>query len=130
MRIEHTGFPVGDPLQVAPWYCAHLGFRVARQMKTSPFTTFLVDASGHSMVEMYNNPAVAVPDYRSMNPLLLHVAFAVDDEPIAQVRDRLLAAGATIVTDLTTTAGGDQLVMLRDPWGLAIQLVQRKAALT
>jgi uncharacterized glyoxalase superfamily protein PhnB len=75
------------------------------------------------MVEIYNNPRVRTPDYWVMDPLLLHLAFSSDD-PAAD-RDRLVAAGATIVEDFVTTAAGDGLVMLRDPWGFAIQLVRR-----
>jgi glyoxylase I family protein len=58
-----------------------------------------------------------------MDPLLLHVAFMVDD--VAAVRQKLIAAGATPVDEITTTPAGDQLTMLRDPWGLAIQFVHR-----
>jgi uncharacterized glyoxalase superfamily protein PhnB len=75
------------------------------------------------MVEFYNNPKVTAPDYSTMDPLLVHIAF-VSTDPAAD-RDRLLAEGATIAEDFTTTPAGDNLVMLRDPWGLAIQLVQR-----
>lgn len=129
MKIEHTGFPVQDPPAVAAWYCTHLGFRIARRVAERPWTTFLVDAAGHGTLEIYNNPAAPVPNYAGMDPLLLHIAFDVESEPISALRDRLLAAGATIARDLVMTAGGDNLIMLRDPWGLAIQLVQRKEAL-
>jgi uncharacterized glyoxalase superfamily protein PhnB len=40
-------------------------------------------------------------------------------------RDRLVSAGATVVEDLTTSPVGDLLVMLRDPWAFAFQLVKR-----
>jgi glyoxylase I family protein len=129
MKIEHVGYMVKDPIQVAAWYCQNLGFRVARGMETSPFTHFLVDSSGEGMVEIYNNPAASVPDYASMDPLVFHVAFAVGDEAIETVRDRLLGAGAVIYSDVVVTPAGDQLVMLRDPWGMAIQLTHRKEAM-
>lgn len=125
MKIEHVGYMVLDPINVTSWYCQHLGFQVARSMQTTPFTHFLVDSSGAVMVEIYNNPAASVPDYATMDPLVLHLAFSVDDEPIEDVRDRLLAAGATLYSDLLVTPAGDQLVMLRDPWGMAIQLAKR-----
>ncbi len=128
MRIEHAGFQVEDPPAVATWYCQHLGFRIARQMATRPWTTFLMETWGDGMIEIYNNPAAPVPDYRALDPLLLHLAFDVEHEDILAVRDRLLAAGATIARDVVTTGAGDRLVMLRDPWGLAIQLVERKEA--
>jgi glyoxylase I family protein len=126
MKIEHIGTMVQDPIQVAQWYCQNLGFRVARGMQVSPFTTFMVDASGNGMLEIYNNPAARVPDYASMDPLLFHVAFDIGSETIETVRDRLLAAGATLYSDLALTPAGDQLVMLRDPWGMAVQLAKRK----
>jgi catechol 2,3-dioxygenase-like lactoylglutathione lyase family enzyme len=129
MKIEHVGYMVQDPPQVAQWYCQNLGFRIARSMQVSPFTTFLVDASGSSMLEIYNNPAAQVPDYASMDPLVFHVAFDIETESIEGARDRLLAGGATLYSDLTVTPFGDQLVMLRDPWGMALQLAKRKTAM-
>jgi uncharacterized glyoxalase superfamily protein PhnB len=58
-----------------------------------------------------------------MDPSLVHLAF-VSPDPQAD-RDRLVAAGASIVEALLQTPAGDELVMLRDPWGLALQLVKR-----
>jgi predicted enzyme related to lactoylglutathione lyase len=58
-----------------------------------------------------------------MHHLLLHIAFAVTDMPAE--RQRLLAAGCSIVEDTVTTPAGDRLTMLRDPWGFALQLCQR-----
>jgi len=126
MKIEHVGYMVQKPIEVAAWYCQNLGFKVARSMQTTPFTHFLVDGSGAVMVEIYNNPAASVPDYASMDPLVLHLAFNVSDETIEEVRDRLIAAGAMVYSNLAVTPAGDQLIMLRDPWGMAVQLAKRK----
>ena len=41
----------------------------------------------------------------------------------------LLEAGAVSFSGPETTAVGDQLAMLRDPFGLAVQLVRRKSPL-
>jgi predicted enzyme related to lactoylglutathione lyase len=57
-----------------------------------------------------------------MHPLRLHVAFATSDPDGA--RRALVAAGASFV-DETTREDGTRLLMLRDPWGLAIQLCKR-----
>ena len=75
------------------------------------------------MIEIYRNPRASVPDYRSMDPMLVHVAFYSDN--VSADRDRLVAAGASVAEDLVTSPAGDQLVMLRDPWGLALQLASR-----
>ena len=77
------------------------------------------------MIELYRNPKVSVPDYRSMDPLLVHVAFVSENLPAD--RDRLVAAGATVVDDVVKTPAGDELMMLRDPWGLALQLASEPA---
>jgi glyoxylase I family protein len=127
MKIEHVGYMVQDPIRVAEWYCRNLGFRVARGMQVSPYTHFLVDGGGNEMLEIYNNPAAQVPDYVAMDPLVFHIAFDIGGEAIEGVRDRLLSGGATLYSDLAVTPAGDQLIMLRDPWGLAIQLAKRKA---
>ena len=124
MRIEHVAVQVSDPSAIADWYVTHLGCSIARSGPEPLNIRFLKDGAGQSMMELYRNPRVAVPDYAAMDVMLLHVAFVADD-PAAD-RDRLVAAGATIVDDLTTTPAGDQIMMLRDPWGLALQLVKRK----
>jgi predicted enzyme related to lactoylglutathione lyase len=64
-----------------------------------------------------------MPDYPKMSPLHLHLAFAVSD--MAETRDRLVKAGTTVVEDISTTHAGDEIAMLRDPWGFPIQLVKR-----
>ena len=78
------------------------------------------------MLEIYRNPPDEVPEYAGMNPLLLHFAF-VSDDPDAD-RSRLLAAGALLVSDQHLD-DGSHLVMLRDPWGLCIQLCRRSTGL-
>lgn len=124
MRIEHVAISVTDPAAVAAWYSRHLGLRVVRKMDTAPFMHFLADSGDNVMIEIYNNPKVKVPDYRSMDPLLLHIAFASDD--LKRDREKLLAAGCTPEGEiLLLPALGDELAMLRDPWGLAIQLAKR-----
>lgn len=122
MKIEHVAYMYGNPAEVAQWYVKHLGFRVVRKMEHSPFTHFIADSAG-MMVEIYNNPAAAVLDYASLAPLQLHLAF-VSAEPKAD-RDRLVKAGAKVHTDSVITPDGDELIMLRDPWGFAIQLCKR-----
>ncbi len=127
MTIEHVAWQVPDPPALAAWYVEHLGFRVVRQMAEAPFTTFLATSDGKVMLEVYHNPIAPVPDYPDQHHLVLHIAFTVTD--ITGERDRLLAAGATIDTDLFSIPSGDQLVMLRDPWGIPLQLAQRATPL-
>ena len=53
----------------------------------------------------------------------LHLAFLTD--ALEADRDRLVAAGATIDGDPVHNPQGDVLQFLRDPWGLAFQIVAR-----
>jgi catechol 2,3-dioxygenase-like lactoylglutathione lyase family enzyme len=125
MKIEHTAYNVADPVAVAAWYCEHCGLKIVRHLPQSAQTHFLSDGSG-SILEIYCNPPDMVPDYQSMNPLLFHLAFASPD-PVAD-QTRLTGAGATFHSEVKS-ADGTHLVMMRDPWGLAIQLCRRSAPL-
>ena len=128
MKIEHVALNVKDPVGMAKWYVENLGMKVIRAVDKSPYTRFMADERGQSVIEIYNNPAANVPDYASIKPLVLHIAFLVED--IEGTRNRLLAVGATAEGEISTTEAGDQLAFLRDPWNVSIQLVKRRKPLT
>lgn len=125
MKIEHVAFNVADPVAMAEWYCRHCGLRVVRHIPEPSQTHFLAD-SDSTVLEIYCNPPQSVPDYSNMNPLLFHLAMKSDDAEADS--KRLIAAGATFV-DEVHLADGSHLVMLRDPWGLALQVCTRVARL-
>ena len=79
MKIEHTAYQVEDPVAVARWYVEHLGLTVKRAQDERPFGQFLADDGDTVMLEFYNNPKVRVPDYKAIDPLILHIAFWTDD---------------------------------------------------
>jgi catechol 2,3-dioxygenase-like lactoylglutathione lyase family enzyme len=107
---------------MAAWYVEHVGMRIVRRVATPPHIHFLADASGRVVIEIYSNPVDPIPDYAAMHPMRFHLAFATDD-PDA-VKTALVSAGATFV-DEQTLADGSRLMMLRDPWGLPVQLCKR-----
>jgi glyoxylase I family protein len=122
LNLEHVALNVSDPAAIADWYVKHLGMRIVRQSTTAPYIHFIADAAGRSVIELYCNPVDPLPDYASMHPLRLHVAFATADPDGS--KSALAAAGATVVDDLARE-DGTRLIMLRDPWGLAVQLCKR-----
>lgn len=124
MKIEHIAFVVDDPDAVAKWYCDHLGMKIVRQGPPPIRMTFLADSEGQTMYEIYAQPSVETTDYASMNPLALHFAFYAED--IEAEFAKLKAAGATVIQEPEPTDAGDILAMLRDPWGVCVQLVHRK----
>ena len=126
MKLEHVALNLPDPQAAAAWYAENLGLTIVKANNAEPFIHFLADDGG-GMLEFYSNPRGAVPDYASMSPFTLHLAFAAAD--IEATRERLLAAGATAAGELETTPAGDQIVFLRDPWGVSLQLVSRRTSL-
>lgn len=125
MKIEHVAFNVADPVAVAAWYGEHCGLRVVCHRPHAAQTHFLAD-SGATILEIYGNPPDEVPDYRSMNPLLFHLALSSVD-PASDAK-RLASAGAVLIGE-THLEDGSHLIMMRDPWGLALQLCKRAAPL-
>lgn len=123
MKIEHIAFNVPDAASLAHWYVEHLGLTIKMQLKEPPFTHFLADDAGAVMVEFYSNTDAPLPDYTRQDPRTLHLAFVSND--VAADRQRLMDAGATPVGDVEQMENGTVLAMLRDPWGLAVQLVHR-----
>lgn len=126
MKLEHVALNLSDPQAAAAWYTEQLGLRLVKANDEAPFEHFLSDEGG-SLLEFYNNPAGDLPDYAAMNPFTLHLAFSAAD--LEAVFEQLLAAGATAAGDILQTPAGDRLVFLRDPWGVALQLVQRRTPL-
>ncbi|MBK8475161.1 MAG: VOC family protein [Opitutaceae bacterium] len=122
MKFEHFALNVPAPREMAAWYVAHLGLQILRSSDTGSLAHFLGDDSGRVFFELYHNPVAPVPDYAAQNPLTFHFAlFAPDAKAL---RAALVAAGATLLSE-DTLADGSVLVMLRDPWGVALQLCQR-----
>lgn len=125
MRLEHIAFNVEEPAVVAAWYCKHFDMKVMRSFAEPPYIHFLADSAGKSLIEIYSNPLASFINYGEHHPVTFHLAFAVDD--MDATRQRLVAAGATLEGEVDNRANGDKLAFLRDPWGYAIQLVQRTA---
>ena len=123
MRLEHVAINVENPTAMAKWYCENLGMKIVRRGPAPVNMHFICDTQENMMLEIYLNPPDAVPDYASMNPLVFHIAFMVDD--VSETCRKLVAAGAQIVEDVSTTPQGDEFAILRDPWGVPIQFVKR-----
>ena len=123
MKIEHLALNVADPVGMADWYVEHLGLRIARRTGPPVNCRFLADDSGQSLIEIYHNAAAPVPNSAATPPAVLHLAMVSSD--VKADFDRLVAAGATVVDEPSVSEAGDDLAMLRDPWGLALQLVAR-----
>ena len=123
LKTEHIALDVASPEQTAEWWCKHLGFNIVVKQTAPPFAIFIREHQGQFALELYRaENTQQAPDYHNANPLQFHIAFLSTDldKDIA----RLMDAGATLVSRQTVL--GSELVMLRDPSGIPIQLVQRQ----
>ncbi len=122
-RFEHIAVNVPEPKAMAQWYAANLGFRIVRESATPSYSAFIADSAGHMMFEIYHKADQPLLKADTIHHMSMHFAFV--DDSILMVKDRLLKTGASIAEDIKTSASGDQVFTLRDPWGFSIQFVQR-----
>jgi len=122
MIFEHVAINVPDSRSMAEWYVKHCGLRIVIQIDEPPFTRFLADQVGNTCIEIYQNTSAEIPDYPNQNPLVYHHAFVVVD--LDKTREKLEKVGASFVEEVNPSAG-TRLIMLRDPWGVPLQLVHR-----
>ena len=74
ITLEHFAINVENPIAMSSWYVEHMELKVVKQNSEPSFMHFLADDSGSIMIEIYKNPVDQVPDYRNMDPLLVHLA--------------------------------------------------------
>jgi len=124
--VEHIALDVAAPEATAKWWCENLGFHIAAKLPEPPYAIFIVNSSGQFAMELYRDSNTPdAPDYSKMSPDKMHLAFVSDDLD-GDVR-RLVAAGAKLVSREKNS--GNELLMLRDPSGIPIQLVKRAVPL-
>lgn len=122
MVFEHFALNVDNIDEVVKWYVGILGLSIVEEQKEAPFMTFLADSSGRVIMELYFRPDEQIINFKNQHPLTFHVAFV--SENAEKEKNRLLEKGASLVEEVKKE-GGSHLVMLRDPWGMPLQLCQR-----
>ncbi len=122
MKLEHVAIDVPDAEALIAWWCENLGFR-----RSAPKSAFIIDDSGTMGLEFYRTGETpAAPEYGAMNAMTLHVAFLSED--VKADAERLVAAGAKL-EKLSLDNPAFHMAILRDPWGVAIQLCKRKQSI-
>jgi hypothetical protein len=122
MIFEHFALNVPDAKIIAEWYTSNCHMKILRSIPEPPHTHFLADSTNRVVMEIYTNREAEIPNYSKQHPLLFHLAFAVKD-PRA-IQKKLLQAGATLFEEVNLP-DGSLLIMLRDPWGIPLQLCKR-----
>jgi catechol 2,3-dioxygenase-like lactoylglutathione lyase family enzyme len=122
MVFEHIALNVTNIKDIKDWYVANLGLRVVSEQTKAPFMTFFADTSGRVILELYHRPEEEITDFKTIHPLTFHLAFVSQNAVTDKLR--LLDKGASFVEEITKE-DGSHLVMLRDPWGMPLQLCHR-----
>ncbi len=122
MTFEHFALNVNNVSAVVKWYVSHVGLSVVSQQKQLPFMTFLADSSDRVILEIYHRSDEMMTNFETQHPLTFHLAFV--SENAQGDRERLEIEGATFVEEVRKE-DGSHLIMLRDPWGMPLQLCQR-----
>ncbi|MBC8769084.1 VOC family protein [Arenibacter sp. BSSL-BM3] len=125
MVFEHLALNVKNIKDIKDWYVANVGLKVVSEQTEAPFMTFLEDSSGCVILELYHRPDEEITNFKAKHPLTFHMAFVSKNAEKDKIR--LLDKGASFVEEIKKS-DGSHLVMLRDPWGMPLQLCHRAIA--
>jgi catechol-2,3-dioxygenase len=122
MIFEHFALNVNNVDLVSKWYVKHLELKIVSQQNRSPFMTFLADSTDRVILEIYQRNDAHMTNFNSQHQQTFHVAFV--SENAKEDSDRLQAHGASLIEEVRKE-DGSHLIMLRDPWGMPLQLCER-----
>lgn len=122
MVFEHFAINVENVAERVRWNVENLGLVVVSEQIQPPFMTFLADSTNRVILELYHRPDETITKFDLQHPLTFHVAFV--SENALEDSERLQQQGAFFFEEIKK-ADGSHLIMLRDPWGMPLQLCQR-----
>jgi catechol 2,3-dioxygenase-like lactoylglutathione lyase family enzyme len=111
------------------WYRDNLGFSILWQGgNDAEGVSFIADNDG-TVLELGKIPQEGGPplDAAALEPLQLHIALECDN-PTAETK-RLVSAGATLIGESPRNSYQGEKILVRDPWGFVIQLINRATKL-
>lgn len=122
MNCEHVGLYARDPVALADWYCATLGFTVARKLDRGekPPVFFLTAGSG---VQLEILPTERPPAKRELDgPGFTHLGLVVGD---FSATEQHLRAHHVELWGVRTTSNGWRIGYFNDPEGNILEVIQR-----
>jgi catechol 2,3-dioxygenase-like lactoylglutathione lyase family enzyme len=129
MTIEHIGICVPAPISMGEWYRDHLGFKILRSAgDDTEGVSFIIDSAGKTVLELGKLAEGPPLDPHALLPLQLHIAIECQD-PNAEAQ-RLVSAGAELIGESPRNAYPGEKILVCDPWGFVIQLLNRQDKLT
>lgn len=124
MKLEHIGLCIQHPIAMAEWWVANLGFELIRKMGTdADGAAFIRDDQG-TIIEFAKLHEVPCLDLNGLESIQLH--FAIECHDPVQEAARLVEQGAVLIGESPRNAYPNEKIIVRDPWGACIQLINRK----
>jgi hypothetical protein len=124
MKLEHIGLCIDHPISMAEWWVANLGFEFIRKMGTDEEgAAFITDHQG-TVIEFAKLEEVPCLDLHGLEFIQLH--FAIECGDTVREAERLVQNGAVLVGESPRNAYQNEKLIVRDPWGTYIQLINRK----
>jgi catechol-2,3-dioxygenase len=128
MSIEHIGLCVDEPFDMADWYVKNLNFTILKKDGSkNDGVVFIEDSKGKTILELYNAPGIERINFSSLTPLQFHIAIEVEN-PYEKSLD-LEKVGAKIEGESIRNNYKGEKYMVRDPWGVTLQILNRKPKL-
>jgi hypothetical protein len=128
MKIEHIGFLVPEPVSMRTWHNRHIGLEIIRMAGTDEDgVVFLRDTDSNTTIEFGRMQGYRPLDFNAFDPLQVHLA--VECENPAELASVSQKAGATIVGESARNDYTNEKILVRDPWGFVLQLINRKRKL-
>ncbi|MDP4178670.1 MAG: VOC family protein [Bacillota bacterium] len=125
MTVEHIGFTVSSPKEMAKWYEENLGFVIQFEGgNEKDGMVFISDESRSTILELLKSSETLPINELINHSDQLHIALKSED-PYAD-KERLVAAGASYVGEKIISNCKDILIMLKDPWGNYLQIAKRE----
>lgn len=123
-EIEHIGFCVKNPIDMANWYQNVLGFNIKfAAQDEEKGVAFITDSSDKVMLEIGKIPNVSPLKSKIDHHLQFHIALKSNDPD--RDAEYLKAMGASFIEKCPIKRPGENLIVLSDPWGNTIQLAKR-----
>ena len=125
MNIEHIGLCVAAPITMGNWYRDHLGFRILWCAgDDNEGVSFITDSADKTVLELGKLREGPPLDPLALLPLQLHLGIECDD-PVAEA-ERLISVGAELIGESPRNSYQGEKILVRDPWGFVIQLLNRQ----
>lgn len=123
MKLEHIGLCVEKPLSMAEWWVANLGFKYKLKLGTDNDGVAFISDDDNTIIEFGKLTEVESINLEEIKFIQIH--FAIECESPVDFANHLVGKGARHIGESPRNSYKNEKVIIKDPWGTYIQLVNR-----